>query len=74
MTPELLWQLGRVNGECLTPDGKNVIYGITYYTIQANKGKENLYSVPVAGGEPTQLNPTKGGEYNVVFSPEGKLN
>ncbi len=73
MTPELLWQLGRVSGECLSPDGKNVIYGVTYYNVEANKGQRHLYSVPVAGGEPTQLAPTNGGEYNVQFSPEGKI-
>lgn len=73
MTPELLWQLGRVHGETLTPDGKNVIYGITYYDVKTNKGEEHLYSVPVDGGEPTKLSPTLGGEYNVEFSPEGKL-
>jgi len=73
MTPELLWQLGRVNGETLTPDGKNVVYGVSYYNVQANKGEENLYSVPLAGGEPIQLTKTIGSEYNVEFSPEGKM-
>lgn len=73
MTPELLWKLGRVNGETVSPDGKNVIYGISYYDVNANKGEENLYSVPVAGGEPKQLTTTVGGEYNVQFSPTGKM-
>lgn len=73
MTPELLWKLGRVNGECLSPDGKNVIYGVTYYNVQANKGDENLYSVPIAGGAPKQLTSTIGAEYNVEFSPQGKM-
>jgi len=73
MTPELLWQLGRVSGETLSPDGKNVIYGISYYDVKANKGEENLYSVPVAGGEARQLTTTIGSENNVEFSPGGKM-
>jgi dipeptidyl aminopeptidase/acylaminoacyl peptidase len=73
MTPELLWQLGRVSGECLTPDGKNVIYGVRYYDMQANKGSGNLYSVPVAGGEPKQITNDGGSESNVQFSPDGHL-
>jgi dipeptidyl aminopeptidase/acylaminoacyl peptidase len=73
MTPELLWQLGRVNGETLSPDGKSAIYSITYYDVQANKGESNLYSVPVSGGDPKQLTTTVGTENNVEFSPAGKM-
>src|SRR5580698_2779567 len=73
MTPELLWQLGRVNGETVTPDGKSVIYSIKYYDVQANKGESNLYSVPVTGGEPKQLTTTIGTENNVEFSPFGEI-
>jgi len=73
MTPELLWQLGRVSGETLSPDGKNAIYSVTYYNVQANKGSNNLYSVPLSGGEPKQLTATTGSKYNVEFSPAGKM-
>jgi dipeptidyl aminopeptidase/acylaminoacyl peptidase len=73
MTPELLWQLGRVNGETLSPDGKSAIYSITYYDVQANKGEGNLYSVPLSGGDAKQLTTTVGSENNVEFSPTGKM-
>ncbi len=73
MTPELLWQLGRVGGETVSPDGKNVIYGVTYYDVTSDKGERNLYSVPVAGGDAKQLTTTVGSEYNVEFSPTGKM-
>lgn len=43
MTPELLWKLGRVSGECVSPDGKQVIYGITNYDLVKNKGERNLF-------------------------------
>ncbi len=73
MTPELLWQLGRVSGETISPDGKSVIFGITYYDVNANKGEGNLYSVPVIGGDVKQLTTTVGSENNVEFSPSGKM-
>ena len=73
MTPELLWKLGRVNGETLSPDGKSVIYSVAYYNVDANKGESNLYSVPLAGGEAKQLTTTMGSENNVQFSPSGKM-
>ena len=73
MTPELLWQLGRVSGETITPNGKSAIFSITYYDMQANKGEGNLYSAPLAVGQPTQLTTTVGSENNVQFSPTGKM-
>ncbi len=71
MTPELLWKLGRVGGQTISPDGKSVIYSITKYDIEANGGNTNLYSIPVKGGEPTQLTEQEGSEYGAQFSPDG---
>ncbi len=73
MTPEVLWQLGRVGGATLSPDGKSVLYGVTYYDMNANKGEGTLYSVPVAGGDAKQLTTTVGSENSVEFSPTGKM-
>ena len=47
MTPELLWQLGRVAGEKVTPDSKNVIFGVSFYNIENNKSERNLYSLRI---------------------------
>lgn len=73
MTPELLWKLGKVSGEAISPDGKNVIFGVTNYDIAANKGERNLYSIPVTGGEPKQITTTVGTEYGVQATPSGKM-
>jgi tricorn protease-like protein len=62
MTPELLWQLGRVSAETVTPDGKSVIYGVSYTNMKENSSERNLYRIPVAGGQATQITSTKGGE------------
>ncbi len=74
MTPELLWQLGRVAGERVTPDGKNLIYGISFYNVEENKSERNLYSVPVSGGSATQLTRSAGGESVIhIDSRSGKI-
>ncbi|MGB3073731.1 MAG: S9 family peptidase [Chitinophagales bacterium] len=73
MTPDLLWKLGRVGGESISPDGKNVIYGVTNYDMEANKGERNLYSIPVNGGGAKQITTTAGTEYNVQVTPSGKM-
>ncbi len=52
MNPELLWSLGRVSLDDLSPDGKEVLYGITRYDLQANKGLRNLYKTPTSGNDP----------------------
>lgn len=69
MTPELLWQLGRVSGEAVTPDGKSVIYGVTRYNIDNNKSERNLFSIPVNGGQAIQLTQLTGAETVVRVDP-----
>ena len=66
MTPELLWQLGRVSGETVTADGKTVIYGVTQYNIAENKSEKNLYAIPLTGGEARQITKEPGGEGGVA--------
>lgn len=70
MTPELLWKLGRVTGEAVTADGKNVIYGVTSYDLKENKSSRNLFSVPVSGGKAVQLTSADGGKR--VISTDAK--
>jgi len=72
MTPDLLWKLGRVSPEIVSPDG-NLIYSVRYYDMNANKGESNLYSIPVEGGPEKQLTKTEGTESNVVVAPDGKM-
>ncbi len=74
MTAEMLWKLGKVSGETLTLDQKNVIYGVSNYNIEANKSERNLYSIPINGGLAKQITSTKGSESIVeVDQKTGKL-
>ena len=71
-TPELLWKLGRVSEPQISPDGNTVLYGITWYELAANKGKRDLYTIPVNGGEARKITSFKGSESNGIFRPDGK--
>ncbi len=51
LSPEALWQLGRVSGAIVSPDGKDVIYGVTRYDLAENKSERNLFRIPVSGGK-----------------------
>ena len=60
MTPEVLLSLGRLSDPQLSPDGKTILYGVSYTSIQENRSVRNLYTIPVTGGAPTAL--TKDGK------------
>ncbi len=49
MTPELLWQLGRVSAESINSQTKNVLYAVTTYNLEDNKGSRKLYSIGIDG-------------------------
>ena len=72
MTPEVLWSFGRVGGPQVSPDGKSVIYGVTYFNIAENKSYRDIYVVPVAGGEAKKLTDTREKEGEEQWRPDGK--
>lgn len=72
MSPELLWQLGRVSGETVTADG-TVLYGVSRYNLADNKSERNLYAIPVKGGAAKQLTSSPGAESGAQVLPNGKI-
>jgi Tol biopolymer transport system component len=72
MTPELLWSFGRLGGAQVSPDGKTVLYTVTYYNIDENKSYRDIYSVPVSGGKPENLTRSTGNESNAIWRPDGE--
>ena len=71
LTPELLWQIGRVGLDAVSPDGQWAVYGVQHYDIAANKGTRTLYLVNVASGDTRAL--TEPGQTcsDAEFSPTG---
>ncbi len=59
MTPEALWAMGRLGGATPSPDGKQVAYQVSYYSVKENKSHTMLYVQPVKTGktitQPTSL-------------------
>ena len=72
MSPELLWQLGRVGGETVLNDG-TVIYGVSRYTLADNKSERNLFAVPLKGGTAKQLTQGAGSESGAQVMPNGRI-
>jgi dipeptidyl aminopeptidase/acylaminoacyl peptidase len=72
MTPERLWQLGRVSALGVTKDGKNVIYSVSTPDAAQNRSARKIFSIPIQGGTATEITSTDGllGDKNI--SPDGK--
>ncbi|MBK6931193.1 MAG: S9 family peptidase [Saprospirales bacterium] len=45
LTPELLWKIGRVSLDCVSPDGKAAVYGVQRYVVETNKTSRVLFLV-----------------------------
>ena len=45
LSPELLWDLKRVGGPSISPDGNWALFGVSTYDVHQNKGDRNLYVV-----------------------------
>ena len=71
MTPEVLLSLGRLSDPQLSPDGKTILYGVSYTSIADNRSVRNLYILPSGGGKASAL--TKDGKSisNARWSKDG---
>ena len=54
-TPEVMWKMGRVGSQKISPDGTLAAFTITYYNMEENKGKTDLYLMPAEGGQVVRL-------------------
>ena len=71
-TPELLWQLGRINNVKVSPDYQTLLFTLTYYNVEENKGNADIYTMPANGGDIKKLTESPAGEYNACWRPDGK--
>ena len=72
MTPEVLWAFGRVSDPQASPDGKSVMYGVSYYSIEQNKGNRDLYLLELETNKVNQITQTAKSEFNALWRPDGK--
>lgn len=75
MTPEKLWSLGRVSIDDVSLNGDSVLYGVTFYDVQENKGSRQLYLYTDNNGAPSTVQITKEDKSvsNGLLLPNAKL-
>ncbi|BDC99224.1 S9 family peptidase [Persicobacter psychrovividus] len=71
LTPELLWDLGRVNGGIVSPDGTSMIYGVVHYDLEKNSGKNELFIKDTKTGKDTKIN-LAGSPNSMTWTPDGQ--
>ncbi len=72
MTPEILWEFGRISDVRVSPDGSTVLYGVTHYDVPKNKGVRDLFVIPAMGGDAVNLTGSDVSESAAVWRPDGK--
>ena len=81
MTPEALLAFGRMSDPQVSPDGKHILYGVSYTSIEQNKGNRELYLMNLDGSNNIKLTSTPKSESNarwisdsqIVYMRGGKL-
>ena len=43
MTPEALWAMGRIGGTAASPNGKQIVFQVGYYSVKENKSHQMLF-------------------------------
>jgi dipeptidyl aminopeptidase/acylaminoacyl peptidase len=55
LSAEVMHLFGQVSGVALSPDGKTVLYGVSYCDIQQNKRNRELFTVHIDGSNKKQI-------------------
>ena len=71
LTPEVLWSFGRVGGIEVSPDYQHILFSITYYDVDENKGNRDLYLMKKDGSGLVRLTETPENEFNAIWKPDG---
>lgn len=72
LQPEQLLTMARVGDSSLSPDGKQVVYAVSFPDLKANKSRSELFVVGMDGKGRKQITDTKHNEYSPVWIAGGK--
>lgn len=72
MTPEALWAMGRIGGHQASPDGKQIVYQVSYYSVKENKSHSVIYVMDADGKNNKMLTTTAKSESDAVWIADGE--
>ena len=72
MTPEVLLAFGRLSDPQVSPDGKHILYGVSYTSVEDNRSVRNLYICNLDGSDNQTLTQSGKSIANARWSSDGK--
>lgn len=72
MTPEVLLAFGRLSDPQVSPDGKHILYGVSYTSVEENRSVRNLYICNLDGSDNQLLTQSGKSIVNARWSSDGK--
>lgn len=66
------FSLGGQDLYAISPDGKEVAFTSNWDPVPAISTNNDIFVVPITGGEPKKLSTSPGGDSTPVYSPDGK--
>ena len=72
MTPEALLAFGRLSDPQVSPDGKHILYGVSYTSVKDNRSVRNLFICNMDGSDNQQLTFSGKSVGNARWSNDGK--
>ncbi|WP_339888835.1 S9 family peptidase [uncultured Flavobacterium sp.] len=69
MSPEKLWELGRVSALGISKDGKSIVYKVSKPDMVENKLNSTYYSIPINGGKAKEIK-----EYAALLNDKNSSN
>jgi len=72
MTSEALWAMGRIGGVVASPDGRQIVYQVSYYSVKENKSHTMLFVQPARKVKPVALTTDAVSETDAAWIEGGK--
>ena len=73
LTPEVLWTMGRIGEFSVSADYTKVVYTVTDYKVEEDKGFSRIYIMDSDGKNLKCLTSGDCGEYSPVWTPSGSI-
>jgi dipeptidyl aminopeptidase/acylaminoacyl peptidase len=72
LSAEILYTLGQVSSPTISPDGKTILYGVSYTDITLNKRNRELFTVRTDGSEKKQITSSPKSESEAQWIKNGQ--
>ncbi|MFI3264031.1 MAG: S9 family peptidase [Rikenellaceae bacterium] len=72
LTPEVMWKMGRVGSSSLRAAGDKLVYTVSYYNMEENRGVTAIYVEDIATKKISQLTDYKSNNVAPAWSADGE--